>query len=143
MLPVILWAIETGMRRGEILRMKWSHVDEKSRTLLIPTTKNGHSRRIPLTDEALKILSGLDKSTETVFPISANSVRLTWRRMAAKLGLKGLRFHDLRHEAISTLFERGLNIPEVSMISGHRDWASLKIYTQPRPADVLRKLNER
>lgn len=69
-LPVILFAIELGMRRSEILNMQWKHVDLRNRVLLIPETKNGYPRKIPLTNKALEILEGLDPVSENVFAIS-------------------------------------------------------------------------
>lgn len=139
-LPVILFAIELGMRRSEILRMQWKHLDLKNRVLLIPETKNGHPRKIPLTNKALDILEGIDPISERVFAISPNAIKLAWQRMAKKIGLDDLHFHDFRHEAVSTFFEKGLAIQEVATISGHRDWRSLKIYTQPKPENILKKL---
>ena len=141
-LPIILFAIETGMRRGEILAMRWRDVDFGSGCLLIPETKNGYPREIPLTDKAWEIIEGLDRRTAFVFPISANCFRLTWLRIIKRLGIRNLRFHDMRHEAISSFFEKGLNIPEVASISGHKDWRMLKVYTQPKAQDIRKKLNK-
>jgi integrase len=140
-LPVILFAIELGMRRSEILNMQWKHVDLRNRVLLIPEIKNGKPRKIPLTNKAMEILEGVDPVTEKVFAITSNAIRLAWQRMSKRLGLDDLHFHDFRHEAISTLFERGLNTPEVASISGHKDWRMLAIYTNPKPADILKKLD--
>ncbi len=140
-LPVILFAIETGMRRGEIFAMRWQDIDFGSRCLLIPETKNGCPREIPLSDKAWEILQVLDRRSKGVFPISANLFCLTWKRIIKRLGIRNLRFHDLRHEAISSFFEKGLNIPEVATISGHKDWRMLKVYTQPRAEDIQKKLN--
>jgi integrase len=79
-------------------------------------------------------------SREQVFPISANAVRLAWERVRQKAGIKDLRFHDLRHEAISRFFEIGLSVPEVALISGHKDARMLFRYTQLRAEDVAKKL---
>jgi integrase len=140
-LPMILLAIETGMRRGELLAMQWKHLDLRNRTLLIPDSKNGTPRRIPLTKKAMEVLEGLDPVSDAVFEISANAVKLTWDRMMAHLGIEDLHWHDLRHEAVSTLFEKGLNTPEVASISGHKDWRMLSIYTNPKPSNILAKLD--
>ena len=61
--------------------------------------------------------------------------------MVERLGIRNLRLHDMRHEAISSFFEKGLNIPEVASISGHKDWRMLKVYTQPKAQDIRNKLN--
>ena len=76
-----------------------------------------------------------------MFPISANSLRLAWDRVKRRAGVDDLHFHDLRHEAISRFFEQGLSVPEVSLISGHRDPRMLFRYTHLKAADVAAKLN--
>ena len=131
---IIEVAIETGMRRGEILGIQSEHI--KGQTLLIPITKNGHPRTIPLTKRALYIL----ENTELPFPMSANAVRLAWDRLKKKENIKDLHFHDLRHEAISRFFEKGLSIPEVALISGHKDVRILFRYTHLKAEDIMRKL---
>ena len=131
---IIELAIETAMRRGEILNIKQEHI--KGQTLLIPETKNGHPRTIPLTKRALCIL----ENTQLPFPMSTNAVRLAWDRLKKKGNIKDLHFHDLRHEAISRFFEKGLTIPEVALISGHKDVRMLFRYTHLKAEDILRKL---
>ena len=131
---IIELAIETGMRRGEILNIKPEHI--KGQTLLIPITKNGNPRTIPLTKRALYIL----ENTQLPFPMSANAVRLAWDRLKKKGNIKDLHFHDLRHEAISRFFEKGLSIPEVALISGHKDVRMLFRYTHLKAEDILKKL---
>ena len=123
------------MRRGEILNIKKEHIRDD--TLLIPITKNGHQRIIPLTKRAKYILH----KSKLPFSMSANAVRLAWERLKNKANIKDLHFHDLRHEAISRLFEKGLSIPEVALISGHRDVRMLFRYTHLKAEDVLIKLN--
>jgi integrase len=82
----------------------------------------------------------IDPSCEHVFPISANAVRLAWERVRQRARIKDLRFHDLRHEAISRFFEIGLSVPEVALISGHKDARMLFRYTQLRAENVAQKL---
>ena len=132
---IIEIAIETGMRRGEILNIKKEHINRD--TLLIPITKNGHQRIIPLTKRAKYILH----KSKLPFSMSANAVRLAWERLKKKGNIKDLHFHDLRHEAISRFFEKGLSIPEVALISGHKDMRMLFRYTHLKAEDVLNKLN--
>ena len=131
---IIEFAVETAMRGGEILNIKPEH--NKGQTLLIPETKNGHPRTIPLTKRALYIL----ENTQLPFPMSANAVRLAWDRLKKKGNIKDLHFHDLRHEAISRFFEKGLSIPEVALISGHKDVRMLFRYTHLKAEDVVLKL---
>jgi integrase len=131
--PIILLAVETGMRRGEILSIRYDHLDLRERALLIPETKTGRARTIPLNEKATDLLLKLSsvqlsKDQERLFPISANCLRLAWERICKRAGVSDLHFHDLRHEALSRLFEAGLTGPEVMSISGHRSIATLGRY---------------
>lgn len=138
--PVITLALETGMRRGELLSIRWNDIDLVSCTLKVLRTKNGHPRTVPLSPLAVAILGGLPRSDARIFPVTGNAVRLAWERLKRRAGVVDLRFHDLRHEAVSRLFELGLSVPEVAMVSGHRDARMLFRYTHPRAEDVARKL---
>jgi integrase len=102
----VIFTLETGMRRGELLSLEWVNVDLNKRTALLPITKNGESRGVPLSSRALTVLRSLPPSTTgRVFgELTANALRLSFRRAVARAGITGLRFHDLRHEATSRLF---------------------------------------
>lgn len=138
---IVEFAIQTGMRRGEIINMLWEHVDLKRRMLHIPHTKTGHPRTIPLVDGACQILAERRASSGSVFGVTANALKLAWERAIKRSGLLNLHFHDLRHEAISRFFEMGLSLPEVALISGHRDPRMLFRYTHLRPTALATKLN--
>ena len=140
--PIIVFAIETGMRRGEILGLRWEHVDLDRRIAFLPLTKNGSSREVPLSTKAAKVLAAQRQRNDTPspFPVTPNSFRLAWDRLRSRAGLSDLRFHDLRHEAISRFFELGLNIPEVAVISGHKDPRMLFRYTHLRAVDLVNRL---
>jgi integrase len=138
--PLMQLAVETSMRRGELLSLLWADVDLDKRTAHLPVTKNGDARTVALTPRAIAVLGSLPRSDVRVFPVSGNAVRLAWERLRARAGLPGLRFHDLRHEAVSRLFEAGLNIPEVALMSGHRDTRMLMRYTHVKPETVAKKL---
>jgi integrase len=145
-LTMIEFAIETAMRRGEVLRLRWCDVDTTKRTLHIPKAKNGHARTIPLTARAVELLDaqrpeGVARTTE-VFPTTEDAVKMAWRRVMIRAPLPNFRYHDLRHEAISRFFELGLSVPEVALISGHRDIKMLFRYTHLRPEDVALKLTK-
>jgi len=139
-LPIIRIAVATGMRRGEILGLRWEHVDRERRSLLIPQTKNGHARILPLTKDAAEVLVGVVRTHDRIFPLTGNAFRLAWDRLRARAGVNDLHFHDLRHEAISRFFERGLSVPEVALISGHRDARMLFRYAHPLRSEIIRKL---
>lgn len=146
------FALATGMRRGEVLSLLWLHVDTANKTALLPMTKNGNKRTVPLSPEALAVLDRLAKTRQSgtedtplplngrVFPLTPNAVRLAWDRMTKRAKIKDLRFHDLRHEAISRFFEMGLSVPEVALISGHKDTRMLFRYTHLRAEDIANKL---
>ena len=140
--PIVVFAIETGMRRGEILGITWEYVDFDSRTVHLPITKNGSSRDVPLSSQATQILKGQnERQLPCPFPVTDNAFRLAWDRLRSRADLGDLRFHDLRHEAISRFFEMGLSMPEVALISGHKDPRMLFRYTHIKPENVLAKLN--
>jgi integrase len=133
-------AVETGMRRSELLAMRWDDVDLEARTVLLRNTKNGHPRTVPLSPRALEIIRVTPRAGDTVFVVSANALRLAWERLRRRAGVSGLRFHDLRHEAVSRFFEKGLNMPEVAAISGHKDPRMLMRYTHPKAEVIAAKL---
>ncbi len=140
--PIITLALETAMSRGEILAIRWVDINESQRTLRIPITKNGHPRVIPLSSQALTTLLGTPGGiSERVYEVSPNAFRLAWERLRNRVDIKDLHFHDLRHEAISRFFELGLSIPEVALISGHRDPRMLFRYTHLRAEDVAEKIH--
>jgi integrase len=92
---------------------------------------------VKLTHEALAIIDRQPKVDDRIFPTSAKSIQGSFFRACRKLGIDDLHFHDLRHEAISRLFEAGYQIHEVAQFSGHRDWGSLRRYTNLRPANLV------
>jgi integrase len=121
---VIRFAIATGMRRGELLNARWKDLHWDLATLHIPLTKTGHPRTIPLTTEAKQVLVELAivwTGSDSIFPTTARAIALVWKRLTKRAGIVDLHFHDLRHEAVSRFFEKGLSIPEVALISGHKD----------------------
>ncbi len=149
---IIIIAIETGMRSAEILSMRWEDIDLENRRVLLRHTKNGESRSVPLTSRAKNELLNLSSSqdSELVFPYCRWQVRRQFIKAVnkAKLTHKGvqnpfndLRFHDLRHEALSRLSDKGLNVIELAHISGHRTLSMLKRYTHPCHETLLNKID--
>ena len=129
------------MRRGELLSARWQHFDLEKRTLLIPMTKNGHPRKVPLDAAALAAIERLPRSDDgRLLPLSDEAVKLAWKRLIKRARIVDFHFHDLRHEAISRFFERGLTVPEVALISGHRDVRMLFRYTHLKAEDVAARL---
>jgi integrase len=144
MKPLIILAIETAMRRGEMLDLQWQHVDLVRCVAHLPLTKNGDSRDIPLSRRAVAVLKELKadkgRDAERVFPVTGNSIRLAFEHLRVRAEMDDFRFHDLRHEGVSRLFEKGLNIAEVSTISGHKELRMLQRYTHLRAVDLVSRL---
>lgn len=139
--PIAILAVETGMRRSEIASIEWKHINLLKRTLLIPITKNGEAREVPLSPVALDLLRSLKNEGESkVFGITAHAISIAFGRACKRAKLSNLHFHDLRHEAISRLFERGLSLPEVATISGHKTWTMLRRYTHLSAESIALKL---
>lgn len=140
---VVRFALETAMRRGEVLALHWEHVDLTKRVALLPITKNGEARRVPLSTGALAVLreAGQVRALDgRVFPIPAQSLAHAWGAACARAAIDDLHFHDLRHEAVSRLFERGLSMMEVASISGHKTLSMLQRYTHLRAEDLAAKM---
>ncbi|MDR3383938.1 integrase [Cupriavidus basilensis] len=171
LLPAIVWlAVETAMRRGEIVGLRWEHIDLKRRVAHLPSTKNGSSRDVPLSSRAISVLEALiprnddseDRSDAEddgrVFNIRSDAVTRAFERAverARKLYveecqeacrtpdakyLADLRFHDLRHEATSRLASI-FPLHELTKITGHKDPRMLMRYYHPRAEDLAKRLN--
>jgi len=118
------------MRRGELLSTLWSDVHIEESYIHLPMTKNGSSRDVPLSSRARDILSDLPRGlSEVVFPIHFEALKGLWKRACKRADIEDLHFHDLRHEATTRFFEKGLNVMEVAAITGHKDLRMLKRYT--------------
>ena len=144
MQPLITLALETGMRRGALLSFRWTDVEFDRLQISLQKTKSGYPRRIPITNAAEVVLLKLFSTTEdregVVFDMSANAIRLAFGRIRQRCGLASVRFHDLRYEAISRLFEKGLTMPEVASISGHRSLSQLMRYSHADTLALVDKL---
>lgn len=140
---VILFALETAMRRGELVALQWQHIDLKKRVAMLYDTKNGESRAVPLSSRAVELLEALPRRIDgRVFPYtSAGSITQGFEIACRRAGIEGLRFHDLRHEATSRFFETGrLETMEIASVTGHKTLQMLKRYTHLRAEDLARKL---
>lgn len=140
---IVSFALETAMRRGEILGLSWEHVDLSTRVAHLPDTKNGSKRDVPLSLAAVRLLNQQGpKASGVVFDCNVNRFNSAWRRIIQHTRIKDLRFHDLRHEVISRLFELGtLDMMEIASISGHKSLQMLKRYTHLRARMLVSKLD--
>lgn len=139
---IVLFALETAMRRGEIAKAKWNHLKLAQRVLLVPETKTGVPRCIPLSCKAMAILHDLPRvNGEIIFGLRSDSISQAFERSCTRAAIKDLHFHDLRHEATSRLFEKGLNPMQVSSITGHKTFEMLKRYTHLKAEDLVKLLD--
>jgi len=142
---VVAFAIFSTRRQEEITRIEWRDLDETGSRILVrdmkhPGQKVGNHTWCDLPAPALAIVRAMPHDDDRIFPYTADAIGAAFTRACLFLGIntedmpdeKRLRFHDLRHDGISRLFEMGLNIPHVAAVSGHRDWKSLKRYTHLR-----------
>ena len=144
----ILFLFLANASRGEILNIKKSHIDFVRQTLLIPLTKTDTPRTIPLSSRAIEAIREQLRGSQNVIPIeetalfsyTARGLSGAFLRLCRKHGLENLHFHDLRHEATSRFFEKGLNPVEVATITGHKDTRMLMRYTHLRAEDLVRRL---
>ncbi|GAB0153547.1 site-specific integrase [Marinobacterium sp. BA1] len=140
---IVILAVETAMRRGELVKIERKHINWNTRTLHIPETKTGVPRDVPLSERAiavLKAVSGCADQLGKVFNIQPDSVSQAFERACKRAGIEGLRFHDLRHEATSRFFEMGLNTMEVATITGHKTLEMLSRYTHLRAETLVDRL---
>jgi len=139
--PVVVLALETAMRRSEILSLRWADVFLDDRYVRLHDTKNGESRDVPLSSRAAATLSALPHHISgRVFPITPDALKKVFVRACARAGIENLHFHDLRHEATSRIAERLDNILELSAVTGHKTVNMLKRYYHPRAKDLALKL---
>ncbi len=158
--PMLGWivrtALFTGMRAGEIISLRRGQVDLVRRVVRLTDTKNGSARTVPLTNEAKKVLDSALRNparpfdTDLVFYGEPGrddkrrpyEFRMAWKKVIKKTKITNLRFHDLRHEAVSRLVEAGLGDQEVASISGHKSMQMLKRYTHLRAEDLVARLDQ-
>jgi integrase len=150
----VIVAIETGMRQSEILRLRWDKIDLERRVAVLPDTKNGESRAVPLTRRAVAAIESTKTLREYKWrrqrtytddgpfsKVDPSVIRHSFMRARDKAGLPDLRFHDLRHEATSRLFEKGLNVMEVASVTGHKTLSMLRRYSHLSMEHLLDKLD--
>lgn len=140
-LPLTKFALETAMRRGEIIGLKWNQIDLETRIAFIPLTKNGESRTVPLSSNAIAILKSLPRNIDgKVFPVTPFTLSAAIERARTKANLGDFHFHDLRHMGITRLAERLPNLIELAAVSGHKNLSMLKRYYHPNPQELAKKI---
>lgn len=144
MADIIEFAVFSAMRQSEICGLRWEDVDEATKTVIVrerkdPKNKADNDQVVPLLGPAWEVLQRQPFTCDYVFPFDSRSVSAAFTRGMQELGITDLCFHDLRHEGASRLFELGFAIQEVAMVTGHKNWNTLRRYTQLRPGDLHAK----
>jgi integrase len=140
--PVVIVAIETAMRRSEILSLRWSDVFLEDRYVRLHDTKNGETRDVPLSSRAVATLSALPRHISgRVFPITPDALKKVFVRACERAQLTDFHFHDIRREATTRLSELVGNVLELAAITGHKTLTVLhRVYYKPHARDLARKL---
>ncbi len=150
--PVIVTALETGMRRGEIFGMRWENVDLKNRDIFIPHSKNGLSRHVPVSDRLRIILLKLPRRIGADYVFAGeprigrlgkpfNDMRTSFEKACVKAGIENFRFHDLRHTAASYMVMAGVPLKTVGEILGHKSMAMTERYAHLSPEHKRKAVN--
>jgi len=142
---IIKFALETAMRRGEIVKLAWEDIDLRNKSALLRDTKNGTCRTVPLSRKAIEVLHGLPRHISgRVFPghLHPDTLSSKMAKVCQSAGLANLHFHDLRHEATSRFFEHtDLDVMEIKAITGHKSLQMLARYTHLRTANLAARLD--
>ncbi|MCP3018017.1 tyrosine-type recombinase/integrase [Cupriavidus basilensis] len=146
MWDIVDFAVATAMRAGEITGLRWEDFNEAARTIVIrdrkdPREKKGNDQEVPLLIEAMEIILRQPRTENEprIFPYVRGTVSRRFAKAVEELKIVDLHFHDLRHDGISRLFERGFTIPEVQLMSGHKTWAMLRRYTHIKPEAIHKR----
>ncbi|WP_299021490.1 site-specific integrase [uncultured Photobacterium sp.] len=144
-IDILDFSILTCMRIGEVCNVRWEDLDHDNRTIVVrdrkdPRKKAGNHMLVPLLGESFDIALNQPKKSEFIFPYNPRSVSAGFQRVRNELGINDLRYHDLRREGASRLFEKGFSIEEVAQVTGHRNINILwQVYTQLFPHRLAEK----
>lgn len=139
---IIIVALNTGMRQGEILNLKWKDIDFKERIITVWETKSKEKRYIPMNEVVLQTLLNIDRNPESEYvfngeipnrPVSASHITHLFKRIVRQLGIDDFRFHDLRHTFASWLVMKGVNLKTVQELLGHKDQRMTLRYSHLSP----------
>jgi integrase len=143
---ILEFSILTCMRVGEVCKLRWEDLNQEHKTILVrdrkdPRKKQGNHMIVPLLGESFDIALKQQNTNSLIFPYNPRSVSAGFQRVRNDLGIKDLRYHDLRREGASRLFEKGYSIEEVAQVTGHRNLNILwQVYTQLFPHKLHRKV---
>lgn len=145
--PILITALNTGMRRGEILSLRWKDIDFHKGFIFIGDSKSGRSRSIPINMKVFETLKDIPQEGEFVFFNSetkthVKDVKTGFKKACYRAGIKGLRFHDLRHTAASWMVESGIDLVTVSKLLGHSSITMTMKYAHPTPENMRRAVDK-
>ena len=134
-----LFSVETAMRAGEVVGLRWDKVDLERRFVRLDMTKNGTAREVPLSSEAVRLLEALPK-LDPVFGLTSGSLDALWRRLRDKAKVEGLTYHDSRHMA-ATRLARKLDVLALARMIGHKDLRMLQVYYNETAEELAKRLD--
>jgi integrase len=150
---IVLLALTTGMRRGEVIGLRWSDVDFERKSIVLHKTKNKERRSVPIVPAAIEPLLAHGKvrrlDTDLIFPGPGNEpihFDAYWREALVTAGVKDFRFHDLRHTAASYLAMSGATTPEIAAVLGHKTLQMVKRYahlSDQHVGAVIERMNKK
>jgi integrase len=140
----VSFAIATAARRGEIVKLLWTDLDEGKKLIQIrdrkdPRQKKGNDQWIPLLGDAWNIVQRQSRENDRIFPVHEQTLSKYFKEACDALSIPDLHLHDMRHEGTSRLFEEGYEIQQVALVTGHKDWRHLRRYTNLKPEDLHRQ----
>jgi integrase len=143
---ILIIALNTGMRRNEILSLKWGNIDFAKKYIYIEDSKNGKSRKVPINQMVMDALCNIDKSNEWVFynhytNDNIKDIKTGFKAACRRAGIDNLRLHDLRHTAATKMIEAGVDLVTVSKILGHSSIQMTMRYAHPTPENMQRAVN--
>ncbi len=149
--PIIMTALETGMRRGELIRLRWEDIDPKNRTIFIPHSKNGRSRYVPMSERLRAVLGRMPRRLSTIYVFTGKpkigrpgqpffDVRTSFESACTRAGIENFHFHDLRHTAASHMVMKGVDLKTVGDILGHKTAAITERYAHLSPEHKLKAI---
>ncbi len=144
--PIIIVALNTGMRKGEILNLRWNNIDFDKHFIFLSETKSGRMRKIPMNSFVAETLKNINRDSKFVFynleiKKQLLDVKRSLKTVCKKAGIKDLRFHDLRHTAATIMITGGVDLVTVSEILGHSDIRTTMRYAHPTPENKKRAFN--
>ena len=150
--PLVVTALSTGARQGELLGIRWKDVDFHMGLIRLENTKNNERRAVPLTSHALELLKEMASvrriDTDLVFPFKGGryGVRGPWSKALKTADIENFRFHDLRHSAASYLAMNGATLAEIAEVLGHKTLQMVKRYahlTEQHTSRVVERMNKK